>query len=79
VGLNFSPEPQPDHRPSGRSAPWRNPLPCANGAGGEYPAVVLALLPGHYMLLQRNLLHTGVTRARRLCCSWALGAPSPWP
>ncbi len=35
--------------------------------GGEYPAVVLALLPGHYMLLQRNLLYTAVTRARRLC------------
>jgi exodeoxyribonuclease V alpha subunit len=29
--------------------------------------VVLALLPGHYRLLQRNLLYTGVTRARRLC------------
>ena len=30
-------------------------------------AVVMGLLPAHYMLLQRNLLYTGVTRARRLC------------
>jgi exodeoxyribonuclease V alpha subunit len=35
--------------------------------GGEYPAVVMALLPAHYMLLQRNLLYTGITRARQLC------------
>jgi exodeoxyribonuclease V alpha subunit len=35
--------------------------------GAEYPAVVMALLPAHYMLLQRNLLYTGVTRARALC------------
>jgi exodeoxyribonuclease V alpha subunit len=35
--------------------------------GAEYPAVVMALVPAHYMLLQRNLLYTGVTRARRLC------------
>ncbi len=35
--------------------------------GAEYPAVVLALLPSHYVMLQRNLLYTGVTRARELC------------
>ena len=35
--------------------------------GSEYLAVVLVLLPAHYMLLQRNLLYTGVTRARKLC------------
>jgi exodeoxyribonuclease V alpha subunit len=34
--------------------------------GSEFPAVVLALLPGHYVMLQRNLLYTGVTRARRV-------------
>jgi exodeoxyribonuclease V alpha subunit len=34
--------------------------------GSEYPAVVLALLPRHYMLLQRNLLYTAVTRAQKL-------------
>lgn len=33
--------------------------------GSEYPAVVLALLPEHYLMLQRNLLYTAVTRARR--------------
>ncbi len=34
--------------------------------GSEYPAVVLPLLGEHYMMLQRNLLYTAVTRARRL-------------
>ena len=34
--------------------------------GSEYPAVVLALLPQHYMLLQRNLLYTAVTRGKKL-------------
>ncbi|MBC6934818.1 MAG: ATP-dependent RecD-like DNA helicase [Chloroflexi bacterium] len=34
--------------------------------GGEYPAVVLPLLTQHYMMLQRNLLYTAITRARRL-------------
>lgn len=34
--------------------------------GSEYPAVVLAFLPQHYMMLQRNVLYTGITRAKRL-------------
>ncbi|MCB0025566.1 MAG: ATP-binding domain-containing protein, partial [Caldilinea sp.] len=32
----------------------------------EFPAVVLPLLTTHYLMLQRNLLYTAVTRARRL-------------
>jgi exodeoxyribonuclease V alpha subunit len=35
--------------------------------GSEFQAVVLPLLTHHYMMLQRNLLYTGVTRARRVC------------
>jgi len=35
--------------------------------GSEYPAVVIPLLTQHYMMLQRNLLYTAVTRARKLC------------
>ncbi|WP_322513672.1 ATP-dependent RecD-like DNA helicase [Chloroflexus sp.] len=34
--------------------------------GSEYPVVVLPLLMQHQPLLQRNLLYTAVTRARRL-------------
>ncbi len=34
--------------------------------GCEFPAVVMTLLPGHYMMLQRNLLYTGMTRAKKL-------------
>ena len=33
--------------------------------GSEYGQVVLVLVPGHYVMLQRNLLYTAVTRARR--------------
>jgi len=34
--------------------------------GSEYPAVVLALHRQHHVMLERNLLYTAVTRARRL-------------
>lgn len=34
--------------------------------GSEYPVVVMPVLVQHYMLLQRNLLYTGVTRGRDL-------------
>src|SRR5256712_12461502 len=33
--------------------------------GSEYPAVVIPVLTQHYAMLQRNLLYTGVTRAKR--------------
>ena len=33
--------------------------------GGEYQAVVLALNYGHYMMLNRNLVYTGMTRAKQ--------------
>jgi exodeoxyribonuclease V alpha subunit len=35
--------------------------------GSEFPVVVMPLVTQHYMMLQRNLLYTAVTRARRLC------------
>ncbi|MCY3831991.1 MAG: ATP-dependent RecD-like DNA helicase [Chloroflexi bacterium] len=34
--------------------------------GSEYPAVVMPILTQHYMMLQRNLLYTAITRAKRL-------------
>jgi exodeoxyribonuclease V alpha subunit len=34
--------------------------------GSEYPAVVIPITTQHYILLQRNLIYTAVTRARRL-------------
>jgi exodeoxyribonuclease V alpha subunit len=34
--------------------------------GAEYACVVMPLLMQHYMLLQRNLVYTGVTRAKQL-------------
>jgi exodeoxyribonuclease V alpha subunit len=35
--------------------------------GSEFPAVVIPLVTQHYIMLQRNLLYTAITRARRLC------------
>jgi len=34
--------------------------------GSEFPAVVIPLATQHYMLLQRNLIYTAVTRGKRL-------------
>lgn len=34
--------------------------------GSEYPVVILPLFMQHYIMLSRNLLYTGVTRARKL-------------
>lgn len=35
--------------------------------GSEYKAVVFVLLASHYVMLQRNLVYTAVTRAREAC------------
>ncbi len=35
--------------------------------GSEYKAVIIPLFMQHFMLLQRNLLYTAVTRAKKLC------------
>ena len=34
--------------------------------GSEYPIVVIPILMSHYVMLQRNLIYTGITRAKRL-------------
>jgi len=34
--------------------------------GSEYPAVIIPILIQHYILLQRNLIYTAVTRGRKL-------------
>ena len=34
--------------------------------GSEYPAVVIALLTAHFVMLSKNLLYTAVTRGKRL-------------
>lgn len=35
--------------------------------GSDFPAVVIPVTTQHYMMLQRNLVYTGITRARKLC------------
>ena len=34
--------------------------------GSEYPAVVIPVVSAHYIMLARNLLYTGITRASQL-------------
>ena len=34
--------------------------------GSEYPVVILPVVTQHYLLLQRNLIYTGITRAKKL-------------
>ncbi len=34
--------------------------------GSEYPAVIIPILTQHYILLQRNLIYTAITRGRKL-------------
>lgn len=34
--------------------------------GSEYPVIVLPLLTEHYMMLQRNLIYTAITRAKEM-------------
>ena len=35
--------------------------------GGEFPAVVIPIVTQHYVMLQRHLFYTAITRAKRLC------------
>jgi exodeoxyribonuclease V alpha subunit len=34
--------------------------------GSEYPIVVMPILMNHYVMLQRNLIYTGITRAKKI-------------
>ena len=35
--------------------------------GSEFPAVVMPIITQHYVMLQRNLIYTAITRAEKLC------------
>ena len=42
--------------------------------GSEYPAVIMPMYRGPHMLMNRNLLYTAVTRARKCVCM--VGSPA---
>lgn len=44
--------------------------------GSEFPVVVIPILKQHYVLLQRNLLYTAITRGRKKVV--VLGDPAAW-
>ena len=35
--------------------------------GSEYPIVILPITKAHYVMMKRNLIYTGITRAKNLC------------
>jgi len=39
---------------------------CHNSQGSEYPACVIVVHTQHYMMLQRNLVYTALTRAKKM-------------
>ena len=44
---------------------------CTQTQGSEYPAVVIPLLTQHFLLLQRNVLYTAITRAAKIVTAHA--------
>jgi exodeoxyribonuclease V alpha subunit len=44
--------------------------------GSEYPVVIIPLLKAHFMMLQRNLLYTAITRGRKRV--FIVGEPAAW-
>lgn len=44
--------------------------------GSEYPIVIIALLKQHFLLLQRNLIYTAITRARQKV--YIVGSPDAY-
>ncbi len=49
-----------------RTFSTRSLLTIHKAQGSEYPAVVMPLHTQHFMMLQRNLFYTGVTRGKKL-------------
>lgn len=35
--------------------------------GSEYPIVIIPVVMSHYVMLKRNLIYTGITRAKKIC------------
>ena len=46
-----------------RDLEWAYCLTVHKAQGGQFPAVALIATPSHFIMLKRNLLYTGVTRA----------------
>jgi len=44
--------------------------------GSEYPVVIVVLLKAHFMMLQRNLVYTALTRGRKKV--FVVGEPAAW-
>ena len=43
-----------------------NGFVCHNSQGSEFPVIIIPMSMSQYIMLQRNLLYTGVTRGKKL-------------
>ena len=47
--------------------------------GSEFEIVIIPLLTQHFKMLFRNLIYTGLTRAKKAAFLWAPEKRLPWP
>jgi exodeoxyribonuclease V alpha subunit len=68
VEVTFPDRQQPVRYPAGELDQTQLAYACSvhKSQGSEYPAVVIPLHTQHYVMLQRNLLYTAITRGKRL-------------
>ena len=51
-------------------------ISCHKSQGSEFPIVVMPIMKQHFLLLQRNLLYTAITRGRKKV--FVVGDPAAW-
>jgi exodeoxyribonuclease V alpha subunit len=68
VEVTFPDRGRPVRYPAGELEQTQLAYACSvhKSQGSEYPAVVIPLHTQHYVMLQRNLLYTAITRGKRL-------------
>jgi UvrD-like helicase C-terminal domain/ATP-dependent RecD-like DNA helicase SH3 domain len=66
VAINFDGKKVPHDYPDLDEVVLAYAISIHKSQGSEYPAVVIPILTQHYVLLQRNLIYTAVTRGKKL-------------
>ncbi len=62
---NFDGEPQTFERNEFGDLALAYAISIHKSQGSEYPIVIVPLLKAHFMMLQRNLIYTAITRGRK--------------
>jgi exodeoxyribonuclease V alpha subunit len=66
VTIRFDDRPVPYHFTEMDEVVLAYAVSVHKSQGSEYPAVIMPVTTAHYLLLQRNLIYTGITRAKQL-------------